>query len=267
MRSWLIGLLAGCLAAQDPPRKPVAPATQVEITAPDGEWFDGKRLTDLVGAARPMAEKYSGLKFVRDPMVLAADEASWDRLIAAERPDARDHDLAVAITLALYLPARDEVVLGPLLAHELLRRDTKDGPSRLPFLVHELVHVLQEQHFQLGSRLKAASVADEKLVLRAMNEGFATWVEEQVAVVEFALADYSEKNTRKHRRNARMEYIRGRDFFARLRERGGEKAMHDAMRGPPLKLFDFVRIATARPAEAKPDDDKAGDGKRERDGK
>jgi hypothetical protein len=181
--------------------------------------------------------------------------------------------LAVATTFALYLPGRDEVVLSPFLTEHLLRQASKDAVVQhaQARLAHELVHVLQEQHFQLPSRMRAAENADEKLVLRSMVEGFATWVEEQVAAKELALADYGQRNAKMHARNWRMEYVRGRDFFARLHERGGEKAMHDAMRNPPMKLYEFARVAIAKPAkEAKPDvapppasdpDKKRGDGK------
>ncbi|HEX6810520.1 MAG TPA: hypothetical protein VF384_02750 [Planctomycetota bacterium] len=272
MRVFTVCFVAACLAAQEAPPKPAETKQPWTIVAPGDEWFDAKRLADLVAAMQPLAEKYSGLKFVRAPAVRAADYASWEKLVGEEMPGARDPARAVAFILALYLPDRDEVVLGPVLTSYLLGKGPNDAAVHAQArLVHEIVHVLQQQHFQLASRMRAAENADEKLVLRSMAEGFATWVEEQVAAKEFALANYGHHNTKMYTRNGHMEFVRGRDFFARLHERGGEKAMHDAMRNPPMKLYDFVRVAIAKPAtEAKPDvapppasepEKKRGDGK------
>src|SRR5690606_8505387 len=125
--------------------------------------------------------KHSGLRFLADPVVVAADDASWARLVGEELPRARDPSLAVAVTFALYVPARGQVVLSPYVASRLLE-PPGEGPAKPgtahALLVHELVHVLQEQHFQLPSRLKAAEGFEAKLVLKSMVEGFATWVEE-----------------------------------------------------------------------------------------
>jgi hypothetical protein len=255
-------LIEALLAQQPPADVPVAatpqgptaaPAPPWPIVAPNGEWYDVKLLGQLVAAARTIAEKHSGLRFTADPVVRVADDASWAKLVLEEMPNARDPSLAAAITFALYVPARGEVVLGPYLANHLLegQRDgwRRDAAFARPLLVHELVHVLQQQHFELPSRMKACDDATEKLVLRSMVEGFATWVEERAAAIDFALPDYAERNAKMHRRNGRMPYLRGRDFFARLHERGGEQAMHDAMKAPPLPLHEFAKIAVAKPAK------------------
>lgn len=256
MRIGVVFVLAAWLPGQEQPAKPAAPKPW-PIAAPDKDWFDEKRLADAVSTLRPLAEKYSGLKFTNDPVVRVADDASWAKLVAEEIPRARDADLAMAITFALFVPARDEVVLSPFMGYHLLSKDeavAEKVDAWRALLVHELVHVLQEQHFQLPSRLRAAEDAEAKLVLKSMVEGFATWVEECVAEKEFSLAGYAARNTKMHTRNARMQYVRGRDFFSRLAEQGGEKAMHDAMRGEPMKLKDFARLALAKPAaDAKPD--------------
>jgi hypothetical protein len=257
----LSGALAGALLAQQPApaeRSPPAPAATAAptppwpIVPPTDEWYDAKRLDALVAALRPVAEKHSGLRFLADPVVRVADYPSWEKLVGEEMPNARDPSLAVAITFALYVPARGEVVVGPYLGHHLLvgQRDgwQREQKAARPLLVHELVHVLQQQHFQLPSRMQQSDDGTEKLVLRSMVEGFATWVEERAAAVDFAIDGYAERNAKMHRRNNRMPYLRGRDFFARLHERGGDQAVHEAMKADPLPLHEFVKIATAKPA-------------------
>ena len=256
-------LLLGALLAQQPSAGAVLPSpapraapTPWPIVAPSEDWYDELLLGQLVAAARAIAEKHSGLRFTADPVVRVADEPSWARLVGEEMPNARDPALAVAITFALYVPARAEVVLGPYLAHLLLQGHRGGWPREAtfarPLLVHELVHVLQEQHFRLPSRMKQADDRTEKLVLRSMVEGFATWVEERAAAAEFGLQDYAPRNAKMHVRNGRMPYLRGRDFFARLHERGGEQGMHEAMKAPPLPLHEFVRIAVAKPTAPAP---------------
>jgi hypothetical protein len=264
-------LAALCAQTQDAPEGKPAPAAKESawpIVAPKKDWYDEKRLATLVAALRPVVEKHAQLKFLREPTVLVASDESWAKLIAEEMPRARDQDLAQAITFALYVPAHDSVVLSPFLGYHLLQREADDAgpqlgdqlhgdyddikkkPNVQPLLVHELVHALQEQHFHLPSRMKAAANGDAKVVLRSMVEGFATWVEERAASADYGIANYAFTNERTNRRNARMEYVRGRDFFARLHERGGIEAVHDAMRNEPLPLPEFARIAISKPSSA-----------------
>jgi len=242
--------LVGVALAQDPGATPTVevpvPAKR-EIVAPKNDWYSDLKLAEQVAVVRPLVEKHSGLAFAKDPVVRIADEASWAWIVEQEMPKARDKHLAFAISNGFYLPDRDVVALAPHVGYALLGRDAAQQTGGRLILAHELTHVLQQQHFQLCSRMKAESGAEKKLVLRSLTEGFATWVEERVALAEYAATDYVKNNERKHRRNARMEYLRGRDFCANTFAVGGEKAVHEALRAEPMPLAEFVKIALKRP--------------------
>jgi hypothetical protein len=258
LATWWLAASALVGQAKAPaPETPATPAAAPKASAwpiapPTKPWFDAKRLADRVAAMRPLVEKHTGLTFRRDPIVLVASDESWAKLIAEEVPNARDPSSPWRSRSRCTSPERDSLVIGPYIGYHLLANTegagARDARAAQASLAHELVHVLQQQHFELPSRMKAARAGDEKLVLKSMVEGFATWVEWRVAADGLALDSYVKHNERMHRRNGRMEYVRGRDFFARLHERGGIPAMHDAMRNEPLPLHEFARIAVAKPA-------------------
>jgi len=176
---------------------------------------------------------------------------SWQRLVACEMPDARDQSLAVAITLALHVPERGEVFLNQPIAYELLRTRADDDQKRRRIaqatLAHELTHVLQEQHFELPSRMRAERSNDNKRKLKFLVEGHATLVEERVAAAEFGIAGYAEWSRKRHLKARRMAYTRGRDYLANLAEDGGERAIHEALGGPLPSWPAFVRVAMRKP--------------------
>lgn len=111
-------------------------------------------------------------------------------------PNVKDLSLAVAITWALYVPERGEVVVSPYVTSFLISSAKADAPKRAAFaqpaLAHELVHVLQEQHFQTVLRLRNLQSRNENRMLKFLVEGHATWVEENLAVHELGHATYAE---------------------------------------------------------------------------
>lgn len=224
-------------------------AERVRIEPPAGSRFDRAQLDQQIADLVPLVEQHAGVPFVRPPKVLAADGWSWVELVHAENPDARDQALAAAITFALYVPERDEIVLSPFLASRLqavARGDTgPDTKFALPMLAHELTHALQEQRWQLPSRTRANRVASEHRVLRSLVEGHATWIEERVAL-GFGDADFVSRNREMHRRNRRLEYVRGRDYFANLFADGGTAAIHAALGGALPDEATFLQIARKR---------------------
>jgi hypothetical protein len=234
------------------------PSTQVVITAPDREWFDPPRLQALVAKLQPLVEKHAELKFLRPPIVRVADDKSWAALVRSEMPDARDQYLAASLTWALYVPERDEVVLSSYLANALLYRvDGKIADRNRfapPMLAHELVHVLQEQHFALPSRLRADVSEDDKRKLKFLVEGHATLIEERLAVAELDEAKYAEYSRKRHLKARRMAYIRGRDYLHNLDEDGGTEAVHAALRGPLPSWPEFVKVAMRKPKPTKAED-------------
>lgn len=241
------------------------PSTKVVITSPDREWFDPQRLQALVAKLQPLVEKHAELKFLRPPIVRVANDKSWAALVRSEMPDARDPYLAASLTWALCVPERDEVVLSSYLASALL--DRVDGKiadrNRFapPMLAHELVHVLQEQHFALPSRLRADVSKDDKRKLKFLVEGHATLIEERLAVAELDEAKYAESSRKRHLEARRMAYIRGRDYLHNLDEDGGAEAVHAALRGPLPSWPEFVKVAMRKPKPTKAEDteEKPGD--------
>jgi hypothetical protein len=193
-----------------------------------------------------LVERFAEVTFRRPPVVRAADAASWAELVHAEMPEARDPALAVAITFALYLAERDEVVLGPFLANGLMRAAKgdkgRDVGFAFPLLAHELTHALQEQHWQLPSRLRAADDGAGKRILKSLVEGHATWIEEQVAS-DLGIVDFAKPNREMHRRNGRMEYVRGRDYLANLHADGGMAAVLAALTGPLPDGVTFTKVS------------------------
>ncbi|HEX5052427.1 MAG TPA: hypothetical protein VFZ65_11685 [Planctomycetota bacterium] len=254
--------ICGTVAAQQATPPPARASTTIEIVEPTARWFDRAKLARLVEQIVPMVEKYSELRFTKPPVVRAADDGTWIELVLAENPGARDKDLTVAITWGLYLPERDEVVLSPFLTDALMRaadgsNSERDAFAR-PMLAHELVHVLQEQHYQLPSRLQKTSAAWAKLMLGSLTEGHATWVEEQIGVGEFHYADYVQWSRKRHRAARRMAYLRGRDYVANLAAEGGMKAVHEALGGPVPTEREFARLALRKAGAAAPPEGPAG---------
>ena len=255
MRALVWSCLLGAVPAQEPAPAPaeVVPAApqaeKWEIKAPDNPWYDAAKLADAVKVLRPLVEKHAGLTFRKDPVVRIADERSWARVVGEEQPGAKDPALAVAITHAHYLPDRDEVVLSTEVGWRLLAWQGEGQLLARATLGHELAHVLAQQHFALVTRMRAEKERDKKWVLRAMNEGFACFVELRLAANELGLEQYAERLTKMHERNARMEYVRGRQFCAVLAAEGGDAAVHEALKKEPLSLAEFVKVALKKPAK------------------
>lgn len=240
-------------------------AERVRIDPPRWPTFDPAVIEAEVAATLPLVEQHADRKFVRPPQVIAADVRSWADLVRAENPEAPDPSLAEAITFALYVPERDQVVLSPFVTSGLLdrARNENDESSAVarPVLAHELTHVLQEQHWRLPSRMRAATNRNDKRVLRSLVEGHATWIEEQVAL-GFGWPGYVERGRELQRRNGRTEYWEGRDYVANLLADGGMAALHTVLAGPPPDLATLRRIARKKVApngdsKAKPANEQA----------
>ncbi|MFK7742823.1 MAG: hypothetical protein AB8H80_21105 [Planctomycetota bacterium] len=198
----------------------------------------------------PLVERVVGRRFLVPPVVRTADDTSWAALVAAERPRVKDRALAGATTFALYLPERDEVVLGGFLAFGLGREGERGCWARA-LLAHELAHVLQDQHFALPSRLRVETDAWSQRVLRALTEGHAALVEERVATL-LGVADAESKLRRRYRRGEGLFYIRGRDYLARVERDGGVQAVVQALVSKLPTPVEFARKSAPPKSRGRP---------------
>lgn len=129
------------------------------------------------------AERARGLSFLRKPAVVTRTRASYAEEVTKEITDdevARyrtvwgrlgfvptDFDLRAASQV-------DVTQIGafyePTDGGRITRFDDQDHPA---LMVHELVHALQDQHFDLGALDDSAKSTDEWIALRALVEGDA----------------------------------------------------------------------------------------------
>lgn len=149
-------------------------------------------------------------------------------------------------TLAFYDPSSEQVFV----------RGTELTPAVRVTLAHELVHVLQDQHFDL-ERLQ--DFEDGRgAVLRAIAEGDATRIEdryvEEVLTDEERTAYQEESTTAGEEASEELEakvppilstvfaapYILGPELVAALDAKGGSEAIDRALEDPPTEevLFD-----------------------------
>lgn len=150
------------------------------------------------------------------------------------RAKARDPALAVATTFALYLPERDEVVVGPLVAAALVHGG-EGGIFAQAIVAHELTHALQDQYFALPSRFRIETRPWRKQGLRILLEGHATLVEERVAQSLGAANAESILRQRLSHSSLGTLCLNGRDYCASL-EQEGRAALWRALAGEPPDL-------------------------------
>src|SRR5215510_10705466 len=162
----------------------------------------GTRTPDSIEALRSRLSSVRGLKFVDEvPMVMETGQRMADYIDNEVRQNMgkktledvssvyaklgllpRGVDLRTTLlsfyssqTLAFYDSTAKKVVLG----------GAPDGRSVTPVLgefdekiiVHELTHALQDQHFSVGSKLRALDNGDKALALRSIAEGDAVLTE------------------------------------------------------------------------------------------
>ncbi|HVM28346.1 MAG TPA: hypothetical protein VM433_11855 [Mycobacteriales bacterium] len=136
-------------------------------------------------------------------------------------------------------------------------------------IVHELVHALQDQHFDID-RPELDEADDERsLAFTALVEGDATWVEErwfeeqsvarQTEIVESFGGAGSAEDPAVVDQLLGFPYFAGPLYVAALRERGGQEALDAAYADPPTTseqiLFPDRDAAVATVPAPEPDGD------------
>jgi hypothetical protein len=144
------------------------------------------------------------------------------------------------------------------------RIDVRGSIQSVPqsVLVHELVHVLQDQNFGIGCECQSL---DPTLGYRSLIEGDATRIEEQfmashrlapseIKVIDELDADTTERVTKARKEEALDDetfdmrlaiaffpYYEGRNFVVDLAKQGGQPAIDAAFRKPPTSSAEVFR--------------------------
>jgi hypothetical protein len=190
---WVMAALAeGPASAAEPPPDPLSP----------------EGLAQLTEQVVPLVEKHAGRPFLTPPGVTLAEGESFARVVAEEnrliydRVFANSPEAVRARMAEESAWATQHMVLGKY----GIQTDTlymSDGPLRQAatrlegdrladvvkvILAHELTHALQDQHTPFEGLLGAVRDEDHLGAASGSWEGFATWVEQQVAA-ELGLTD------------------------------------------------------------------------------
>ena len=136
-----------------------------------------------------------------------------------------------------------------------LRGDSLDAVGDRVILAHELVHALQDQHFELRHfPLEIKDNDDRVAATQALIEGDATLVMTQylaenlsLNAVGEALASVFEqrmdaylKAPRYLRETLMFPYMRGQEFCTQLNARGGQEAINEAFLDPPVSTAQIL---------------------------
>jgi hypothetical protein len=217
-------------------------------------------VTEALPALAGAVESARGLLFTKPPSVVVLDRAAFAKAVAEPLTPGTPppNRLATAQALGLAHPAgapagaavADLEAFYSYRRHQvLLRRDVPFDAFGRVVLVHELVHALEDQNFDLLTMTKAAAGdADRLRALTALIEGDATRIElaylatrpaaDQAAVrsrydYDPALAGYADQDRY-------FPYTAGRDFVTALAGQGGNQAVDAAFRRPPVATAQII---------------------------
>jgi hypothetical protein len=298
-------LLAGCGSPAAVPQTPVhlpesaiLPSGQPETDAVENP------VLDLSKSVTEMLERVAGVRGlsprakVRSAVLSRAELLARVRKhIAEQMPrDVIRNQGEILVALGLIAPDYDyeEGTLGLLegqLAGFFEPSDktmylAADLPEEavLPTLAHEMVHALQDQHFELGQKMSYQPEAnDRESAIQSLAEGDATSVMMDVMLdgrgsavdvsddllangieMSMALQSSSAKVPRVLRASLLAPYIDGVRFVHALRRRGDWRAVDDVWRDPPetteqilhLEKLDVREKAEPVDVPASPDPEK-----------
>lgn len=189
---------------------------QSEVKAdvrPDYQALLEEQVRDLL----PFIEKLTRMKFTATPRVEIPGFDEWADVLKKENPNFKDQSLLQAITIGMYLVKEDRVVMNPGLCTAWLDKIRKKKktikPDMRPSLLHELVHVLQEQRLKLNSKRRDEKDEQKRFVLQCLSEGHATLIEELYCEYRLGIKGYFSRryDRRKHPKN-----IVGRNYLKQV---------------------------------------------------
>jgi hypothetical protein len=242
-------LLAATVPAQDP--EPAAPLLSAKE----------QRLQAVVDELAALVEKHSELRFERPPKVRPATHKQWREIVEREfEPEnARElFELSIA-TQALYLVESDEIALSPIVVAPLTKELDDDAPRhhveavahQKATVAHELVHVLQEAHFGLSSKLLAATEHEDIARLKFVLEGHAVLIEERIAEQELGLVDFLARGPYGGL-GADPSYLTGRRYCLYVLRTEGMAGVLEKLAQPPswMELLEVAEKQLPPEAEA-----------------
>lgn len=237
------------------PEAAPAQSTAQEPAQPTGKEKDARisaALRTMVTELAPLVERETGLAFLADPIARVPTVEAWTAELTPKNGSPADAFEAATFTLGLFVVDPDEVWVSPAYSDALL---AAAGPSATTHkgeiarlrcvLVHELVHCLQEQHYECITRVQAEPDPGKRYNLRALCEGHAVVVEERIATTEFGMKDYWATARKGYPMRTHGHYHHGRRYVRRLLGRENGRA----------RLFELLQHglnaeAPAQPAEA-----------------
>ena len=230
-------------------------------------------LDATVEELQAFVERQRGLTFTRPVVARLLDDAGFDELLA-------EHDGGVAPSaeellrterilkaLGLITPELDLVAAASDPSHAgegiiglydddaevLYARGASLTPLVRSVLVHELVHALDDQHFDLSKHVHVGGDLEERIAARALIEGNARRVEniyvdqlpdDERASVEAAHRAASETDDGTGFQIAAyyslFPYLDGARFVSELAARGGERAVDAAYARPPRTTAEVL---------------------------
>jgi len=198
---WLLTIALAGPRAPSAPSAPSAPepASQASVLAADPLSEDG--LAAAAAVVIPLVEKHAGKAFVAQPAIDLAEGPAFAKVVSEENrliydrvfaasPEAVRRRLAEQAgaasqyaVLGKYGIQTDTLYMAP---EPLKLAAARVGEDRLADVVmvimaHELTHALQDQHMPFEGLLAQVRDQDHLHAASGSWEGFATWVEQQVA--------------------------------------------------------------------------------------
>ncbi len=191
-------------------------------------------------------------------LLIARFDAVRAPQVLDERLRQLENDIAAVRGLAFKTPVRAHVIARPANTEKSLQGyysvkdkalffyDDLSGAYEKGVLIHEMVHALQDQHFDLG-KLKAKLHADSygsdaELALAALIEGDATYTMIEVLKKEQPkVAGMLDLPLTKAKNLERaFLYAEGARYVKALKERGGWEAVNNAYKFPPRNTASIL---------------------------
>ncbi len=178
-----------------------ATGTEPSIEGEAASSFDDATLQAAAAKVLPLVEKHAGRAFTTPPKITLAQGQAFRDVVAEENRRIYDRIFAASSeevrrrlaeetawgaergVLGKYGVFTDTLYMseGPLrMAASTLPGDRMDDVL-LVILAHELTHALQDQHIPMDALLDDVDDQDALWAASGSWEGFATWVEQQVA--------------------------------------------------------------------------------------
>ncbi len=249
-----ISLLCLFACTTHPTHTPVF-TISIEVARGSKQGEDGARATlkELLFELCKDVEELTGLNFQADPVLRFPGDGAWIELMKRELPPGKDLIRRASFTWGVYLPEEHEVAISPFIGHHLVRQAEATGKERKrtavdfaahkAILVHELTHILQQEHYGLPKAMRAEDERKAKFVLKSLVEGHAFMIEEMAAEQRYGIEDYYKMVYPQKRRY--QAYLAGRNYMLHIFARDGMGGVRAQLENPP-EHAEFMKLAYKR---------------------